>query len=61
MDKKNMVTNSKNVLYAEQKINSNDTQAINDTDYKRHVSKVSIPEEEGVREAKDWVDNGSRL
>lgn len=41
--------------------NSNTTAALNDTKERLKDSNVSIPTEAGVINAKEWVDNGSRL
>lgn len=42
-------------------INSNVTAPICETDHRIPVSRVSIPSDDAVEDAKDWVDNGSRL
>ena len=41
--------------------NSQQTAAWSDIDKLKIESNVSIPSEESVEEAKDWVDNGSQL
>lgn len=48
-------------LDGKEKVNSNTTEATNDTQYKLTQSKVSVTDDEGVEAAKDWVDNGSKL
>lgn len=42
-------------------VNSNETAAICDIKYTITEAKVGIPSEQAVEDAKDWVDNGSRL
>ena len=42
-------------------VNSNHTEAICDIEYTVTEAKVGIPSEQAVEDAKDWVDNGSRL
>ena len=42
-------------------VNSNDTEAICDIKYTITNAKVGIPSEQAIEDAKDWVDNGSRL
>ncbi|MGL5677629.1 MAG: CDIF630_02480 family spore surface protein [Cellulosilyticaceae bacterium] len=49
------------VVDGDENVNSNATAATNDTDYKKAESQVSIPKDAGVEDAKDWVDNGSKL
>lgn len=39
----------------------NKTEAICDIEHQKKHSKVGIPSKESIEEAKDWVDNGSRL
>lgn len=41
--------------------NSQETAAWSDIDKLKMQSNVSIPSEESVEEAKDWVDNGNQL
>ena len=52
---KNQITNPK------QRVNSNVTEAILETGQKLGRSKVSVPPEAAIEDAKDWVDNGSKL
>lgn len=47
--------------FKEVKIDDRETDAFYKTDYKKEESKVSIPTEDAVEEAKDWVDNVSRM
>lgn len=42
-------------------VKSNETAAICDIKYTVTNAKVGIPSEQAVEDAKDWVDNGSRL
>lgn len=42
-------------------IHKEDTAAWNETDQVLNPGNVSIPSSENVAEAKEWVDNGSRL
>lgn len=42
-------------------VNSNETAAICDIEYTITEANVGIPSEQAVEDAKDWVDNGSRL
>lgn len=50
-----------NRQFKEVKIDDRETDAFYKTDYKKEESKVSIPTLDAVVEAKDWVDNVSRL
>ena len=47
-------------LYSATRVNNGCTEAILDKAGEYPESKVPIPSEECVIEAKDWVDNGSR-
>lgn len=47
--------------FKEVKIDDRETDAFYKTDHKLPDSKVSIPTEDAVIEAKDWVDNVNRL
>ena len=42
-------------------VNSNETAAICDIEHTVTKAKVGVPSEQAVEDAKDWVDNGSRL
>ena len=42
-------------------LNSNITESINDIEEQEGEGDVPIPSLEAVLDAKDWVDNGSRL
>ena len=42
-------------------IHKEDTAAWNETDQTLNPGNVSIPSSENVAEAKEWVDDGSRL
>ena len=50
-----------NRQFKEVKIDDRETDAFYKTDHKKEESKVSIPTIDAVVEAKDWVDNVSRL
>ena len=50
-----MYYNSKEITPREQHA------AWQDIDHLEGQAKIPIPTEKGVEEAKDWVDNGSRL
>lgn len=50
-----------NRLNAHRPTNNAENAAWADIDKLQSESKVSIPSVQSVREAKDWVDNGSRL
>lgn len=48
-------------LYSDKPTNSEGTAAWNDEKHQVPKSQVDIPSTSGTEEAKDWVDNGSRL
>lgn len=48
-------------LYSSRPTNSEGTAAWSEDSEIMPVSKVEIPDTDFVEEAKDWVDNGSRL
>jgi predicted transposase YbfD/YdcC len=50
-----------NRQFKEAKIQDRETDAFYKTDHKLEESKVSIPTIDAVVEAKEWVDNVSRL
>ena len=50
-----------NILKKHRPTNNAETAAWADMDQLKPESKVSVPSLSNVKEAKDWVDNGSRL
>lgn len=61
MDKPSTIKENIDPKETQKLVKSNHTEAICDIKYTITNAKVGIPSEQAVEDAKDWVDNGSRL